>query len=374
MRKYGTGSLHQRQSDGRWIGRLPDGRGGYRYVTGTDKEDVRKRLDEARRARDRMTSGSPSHRGGERLRDLVARYQADVDPVRNRPRTVANNAQVARDHILPAMGSIRVRQLEPSDVQAMVTSMTAHSYSPKTISNTVHVLSAILQHAMREEGVERNVARLVVLPPVVRARLPSLRTDELHAFLVASKGEPLWPIWALAATTGMRIGEVLGLLWKDIGPADATVDVTGQYRRVGVVDGGVVWERVEPKTPKSRRRLHLPALAREAIRVQRAQATSAKIVFARRNGQPLDRSWVTRQLAKALEKHGFPHVRLHSFRHSAAVTMLDNVAGDLRAVSATLGHSTLAITADIYGAEADEARRRAADAMDRAMEKEARTS
>ena len=62
-RQYGHGSLYQRGSDGRWIARLPDGRGGYRYLSGTDREDVRRRLEEARRERDRTRSASP--RGGQ---------------------------------------------------------------------------------------------------------------------------------------------------------------------------------------------------------------------------------------------------------------------------------------------------------------------
>lgn len=76
-RRYGTGSLHQRGDTGRWVGRLPDGRGGYRYFTGTDREEVRRRLDEARRERDRRTSSTP--RGGLRVRDLMDRYAAQQE-------------------------------------------------------------------------------------------------------------------------------------------------------------------------------------------------------------------------------------------------------------------------------------------------------
>jgi integrase len=299
----------------------------------------------------------------------VARYQATVDPVRNRPRTVATNAQVARDFIVPAIGNIRVRQLEPADVQRIVTTMTANGYSPKSIQNTIGTLSGILRHAMREGGTDRNVASLAVVPPVTRKPLPSLRTGDMRAYLEASRGDPLWPFWVLAGTTGMRRGEIIGLLWRDVAKDDASVTITGQYRRV--TDGDATrWVRVEPKTPKSRRTVYLPTLAREAIRAQRAQATSAKLVFARRDGQPLDGTTVTKTFAASLERHGFPAVRLHSMRHSAAVAMLDRVGGDLRAVSAVLGHSTLDVTVSVYGQEADEARRRAARAMDEAMDAE----
>lgn len=129
------------------------------------------------------------------------------------------------------------------------------------------------------------------------------------------------------------------------------------------------YRRVEPKTPKSRRTLYLPALAQEAMTVAKAQGRSAVLVFSRADGQPRDRSVVTKAFAKALARHGFPSVRLHSLRHSAAVGMLDVMGGDIRAVSAVLGHSSIGTTVDMYAKEADDARKRAAEAMDRAMER-----
>lgn len=104
----------------------------------------------------------------------------------------------------------------------------------------------------------------------------------------------------------------------------------------------------------------------------RADARSAVLVFARRDGQPMDRSVVTKAFGSALTRHGFPSVRLHSLRHAAAVSMLDVMGGDIRAVSAVLGHASIVTTVSIYGQEADDARRRAAEAMDRAMERRAK--
>lgn len=67
------------------------------------------------------------------------------------------------------------------------------------------------------------------------------------------------------------------------------------------------------------------------------------------------------------EAHRLPHVRLHSLRHSAAVTMLDASGGDIVAVSKVLGHSTIAVTVDTYSREADAARQRGASYMNKAL-------
>lgn len=346
---------------------------------------------------------------------MVARWQATVD-VHNRPKTRANNAQMARDHVNPTIGAIRVTQLEHDDIQRLVNRMASSGLSRGTIQNAVGLVRTVLRHGIVEGTVVRDVTLGVRYPEASGERLPSLTTAQLRRFLEGTKGEPLWPVWALLGTTAIRIGELLGLRWKDIGteapPAIAegadsaiaihsaagvqsvraitarsrdsaaprssynpvTIAIAGQYRTVVVKDAegkriGLAFPRVEPKTPGSRRELHLPALAREAIRVQRAQATSAVVVFARHSGEgPMERAWLNRQFHKALTAHRLPSVRLHSLRHSALVAILDGTAGDLRAAQSVARHRNIQTTVSVYGRDADEARKRGAAAMDKVME------
>lgn len=375
MGRYGEGTLFQR-ANGRWEGRLPDGHGGYRSVTGTDKDEVRARLRQLRRERDVKRRDS-ERRGGERLGSFLARWLDDVAALRVRARTLHGHRQIVENHLVPRLGRHLVSDLSHADVQRMVTALSA-DHAPQTVHNIVRVLSSALEQARREELVTVNVARLAVLPQRGREPLPALTTEQLRAFLTATKGEPHWPLWALAAATGMRQGELLALRWMDVDLAAGTLTVAGTLRMRFEGEGRdreLIVIRQEPKTPKSRRTLHLPALARSALEAQKARATSATYVFARPNGWPLDPGQVTRIFQRALVAHGLmsdddgaPSIRFHSLRHTAAMTMLDHVGGDLRAVSAVLGHASIAITVDRYGAHADEARKRGAGAMDDAME------
>lgn len=364
--RHGQGKPFRRSSDGRWVAKVPKPGGGHWWVTDTDEAACERKLRDLRRALAKEASSSPTVRG-DRLRDHVEAWFRDIAPTRYQGRTAATNLAQARLHILPMLGGHRLRDLRPSDVQRMLNAMTTKGYAAQTVRNVGNILSVVLRQAERDGLVERNVARLVDLPKRERSRLPSMSTADVRRFLDASKGEPLWPAWALAFATGMRAGEVCGLRWSDWDRVAGTLTVDGQYGAPIRTGRKVVYPRRTGKTANAARTLHLPALGAEALRLQQAQALSAVVVFATPKGHPLSPTFVSRKFRESLEAHGFPHVRLHSLRHSSAVAMLDSSGGDVVAVSKTLGHGSLAVTIDTYAKEADAARKRGAAAMDRAL-------
>ena len=95
------------------------------------------------------------------------------------------------------------------------------------------VLGAALTHAMREEFVSRNVARLVTLPPNRPARQQPWSPDEALAFLRAACGDRLYPAFVLLLAYGLRRGEVLGLSWRDVDLEHGVVRIRQQLLRAG---------------------------------------------------------------------------------------------------------------------------------------------
>jgi integrase len=352
-RAWGSGSLYRRESDGRWIGRVSDGRGGHRYVTGRDRDKVRARL----RGLSRSSATPPAR---ETVGEVIQRWIDGAKHLRHRTRV--DYERLFALHIDPAVGRIPVSDLRPQDVERMVNDILARR-SAQTAKHAHKLVRASLSQAVRWGLVERNVASLVKSPTVTRRPYVALTAEQTRYLLDATRGESLWPLWALAATTGMRQAELLGLRWQDVTATTATVNVT--LRKIPREQS---WALEEPKTERSRRTLPLSPLGIESLRKQKEQATSALWVFARADGRAHDRARVTWLFQEALSRHGLPRVRFHDLRHGAAHMMLDALGGDIRAVSSYLGHSTIGTTVDIYGGRADEARQRAADAIGRALE------
>lgn len=356
-RKYRSGALYQRKSDGRWIGAVPDGHGGIlRYVTGTDPESVQARLEEALRS----TTSPRRPSADERLDAYLARWLATLTD--RAPRTVSSYRTIIRHHITPVLGRIRLGDLEALDVSEMIASV-SRSHSAQTAKHARNVLSAALRQAVDWGLVQTNVARMAKAPKVRRAQPHPMTTAEVRAFLASVADDPRHAFYVLAFTTGMRRGELLALRWQDVDWARREVSVNATLRQTSPW----VFHRDPTKTERSTRLVPLSELAYAALKAHRANALSSGFVFARPDGRPWAPSEVTREFQRRLAVAGLPHIRLHDIRHSAAGVMLDANGGDLRAVSAMLGHSSIATTVGVYGGMADEAKRRVARSMDEVL-------
>lgn len=357
-RQYRTGTCYQRTSDGRWVGSIPDGHGGRaRYVTGTDKAEVLRRLEKAK-----SSTTSPRARSTETVAAFLGRWlDGERKRGRLRPRTAAGYETLIRLHITPAIGRVRLDALTAGDIDHMV-GRVLEARSPQTARHAYKVMHRALGQAVRWDLIAVNPAARVEAPKVRAPQPHPLTADEARRFLVASAAEPRFALYALALTTGMRRGELLALKWSDIDMEAGIVRVERSLRQVDRYR----FVREPTKTEKSRRALPIPGLALRALAAM--TKTTTGYVFARADGRPLPPAEVTREFQSCLVRHGFRSVRFHDLRHTAANLALDRMGGDIRAVSAMLGHASITTTVAIYGTAADDARRRAAKAMDDVFE------
>ena len=205
--------------------------------------------------------------------------------------------------------------------------MIASGLSPRTAALTRVVLRRALGDALRDGLVHRNVAALARPPHVPSRSLEAgrdyLGTDDLRRLLLAAKVHPMGPLVTVAATTGLRLGELLGLAWSDVDEKAGTLTVRRSLARA---PGG--WALAEPKTKRSRRTIDLPAAALAAFERQRELQDAARdavgdawqdtdnLVFTDGVGRPLRGSWVSHTFHDMLRAAGLPSIPFHGLRHS----------------------------------------------------------
>jgi integrase len=159
--------------------------------------------------------------------------------------------------------------------------------------------------------------------------------------------------WRLAALTGMRRGEVLGLRWADLDLDEGWLAVC---QTLVVVDNQICVS--QPKTARGRRRIALDPVTISALRGHRRAQAAERLVagpgwsdtgllFTHEDGRPLHPEYVRRLFDRHLRRVGLPRIRLHDLRHTHATLALQ--AGvHPKVVSERLGHTTVAITLDVY--------------------------
>jgi integrase len=355
----GEGSLRPKpRKDGRWEARYHVEVGGVwkrRSVFGRTKADASKALRDALTARDGGASVTSA-------RETVGTYlDAWLKGTEStiRPRTFVSYSQIVRDHLKPALGRTPLTRLQPQHIQRLYQELLDAGRAPKTVRNVHVTLHRALEQAQRWRLVPTNVADLVDAPRQQRAEMKALNPEQARAVLVAAHGDDLEALWTVALTTGLRQGELLALRWPDVDLDHGSLRVVASLMRLV----GQEPQLVEPKSRRSRRQVELSAGAVDALHRHRASAPSIGFVFARADGRPLSVTTTWKRWQAVLLRAKVPAMPFHSARHSAATLLLSRGVHP-KIVSEMLGHSTVAITLDVYSHVTPAMHREAAKVMD----------
>lgn len=261
-------------------------------------------------------------------------------------------------------------ELSALDVQRWLNRLSSKRLRPRSVLHAFACLRAALSQAVRWGLLDRNVATLVRGPRVPQSEPRTLSPEETRRFLAQVKGDPLEPLYVLAAMTGMRQGEVLGLRWQDIQGETLTVNASLWWR-----PGKDGREPVLtlPKTTRSRRTLHLQPELVAMLRDHRKRQLETRrevddaLVFTDSHGVALQPTTVLHRMRKHLQAAGLPPVRFHALRHGAA-SMLLAAGVPVNLVSEMLGHSNASTTLNIYGHVLESAKREVAAQMGKLLE------
>lgn len=364
-RANGEGSVRQRK-DGRWEA-IVTMRDGHRHsVYAKTQRAVLVARDEAIRTRE---SGLPQASARLTVEQFLTRWLASRAST-VRASTARRYGQLVRVHIVPRIGRVPVTRLAPAHLEGLYASMLSSGSAPMTVRHVHALLHSALKQAVRTDSAVRNVATMVDPPRSSRREMKTLSESETRVLLQAAAGEPLEALYALAVTTGMRQGELLGLRWSDVDLEQGRIHVQRSLQRTP--SGPVL---AETKTAASRRNVSLTQAAGIALRKHRARQVEERLragpgwhdddlVFANEVGRPLDASNVVqRSFRHILRRSGVPRIRFHDLRHTAATLLLGRNIHP-KVVSEQLGHAQIAITLDLYSHVIPSMRSEAAAALD----------
>ena len=273
--------------------------------------------------------------------------------------TVYNYQLQLAKHIYPDIGALELQAIRAGDINQLLRKRQTEGTSLSIPVKVYTIIRSILKMAYKDELIDRNPMDKVDRPhkrkDMSQTQSPMACTaDELKKLCEALKSEPfLWQVLVrLLIDSGMRIGECIGLLWKNVDFKQNRITVDGTM--VYTPDRGVF--RDLTKNGKSRT-FGVDTEVMEMLRVlqekQRLTKESEYVFTNESTGLPLHPDSPRRFLKKLGEKCGIEGLHPHLLRHSFASVAITNGA-DIASVSEKLGHSDKAVTLRMY-THADEA-------------------
>lgn len=348
-RGNGEGSIYERP-DGRWsatitVGYSETGKRIRRTVYARTKGGVMEKLAELNHDKLKGTLTEPSQATvAEFLREWLDSYAKPEI----RHTTYKNYRNSVENHVIPAIGGIRLVKLTAMHVQRLYASMQARGLKPTTIRSAHIVIGLALAKAVAWRYINRDPSRDASPPALDHREMQVLDSQQARQLLEAAKDDRMYALYLMALSTGMRLSELTGLQWQDIDFDKRRVSVvrTVAHAPQLIVDA--------PKTKGSRRTLNVSGSVIDALNDRRRLALAEGLaacpwVFPSRSGNPFRRANLHRHSFKPLLRAaGLPDIRFHDMRHTCASLLLQQGVS-VKVVQELLGHANIGITLGTYG-------------------------
>lgn len=307
-----------------------------------------------------------------------------------RPSTWDSYRRNLQLHVLPKIGGLAVQAITPGHLNAIYAELVDRGHknvegrglSHKSVRNIHIALHKAFGDAVRWGLIHQNPAANANPPRLRSAGNAAIRTwtePELAAFLTFVKDDRLYALWRIAATTGMRRGELVGLRWRDLDLPRSRLEI-----RQTIVSVGYKIELSTPKTFKGRRAIALDRGSVESLdrhRVaQQAERVNAQglyvdndLVFAHEDGRPIHPDSLSQTFERRSRHAQVPRIRLHDLRHTYATLALASGVHP-KIVSERLGHASVAFTLDVYSQAIPSMQAEAAENFARSIDESPRRS
>ena len=278
--------------------------------------------------------------------------------------TVKHYKAQCKTHITPALGAVRLADLNTPQIQAFYNALQRKGLAPKSVRNIHGILTKCLSTAVRVGYLKSNPASAATLPKVIRKEIHPLTDQQVQSFLQAANGDEYGVLLKVILFTGLRESEAIGLTWDCIDFKLGTIKVYRQLQKRPLKDGGFTFS---PLKNNKTRTLKPAPFVMKLLEQQRKEQIAHRLmvgelwegwkseeehrnalVFTSATGKNLHPQTVYSHYKKLAAEIGVPESRVHDLRHTFAVLSLQN-GDDVKTVQSNLGHATAAFTLDVYG-------------------------
>ena len=357
-RRPSRDGMVRKREDGRWEGRIvvghkEDGAPIFHYALARTQKEL---LDKLHRDIELYQNVELTEDSRMTMGQWLDRWMADYAEDTLRPNTLRSYEQYIRCYIKPYLGDKVVSRITAQDVQKLYTKLKREGrvhdhpeYGHELSDSMVRRIHAMLHRCLRDAEtahvIPHNPTAGAVLPKASARPRQILTREQVQTFLAAVEGNEVWrDFFYTELTTGLRRGEICGLMWQDFDERAGTLKIV---RSVSAPKAGVP-EIGETKTDRGRRTIRLPPSTAARLKERRKHAVS-QWIFPEPLApeKPVRPSAAYYWMKRILREADLPDVTLHGLRHTFATHALASGV-DAKTLSGILGHTNASFTLDTY--------------------------
>ena len=288
-----------------------------------------------------------------------------------RPSTLKGYRRYVDYNIKPHLGDKQICKVTTADVQTMYRVLQKEGgvhggpLAASSVRRIHNVLHQAMDVAVNRHLIVKNPTKDVVLPKKETPTKTILNDAQLERFMEAIQQDALWhDFFYLAITTGLRRGEISGLMWSDFDEEKGTLSIR---RTLHTKEGGGYYVG-ETKTGKGRRVIKLPPSTVQMLK-QRKKASLSQWMFPSpmHPEDPINPNSAYGRMKKIMNAAGLPNIRFHDLRHTFATHALTSGV-DAKTLSGILGHTKTSFTLDTYTHVTGDMQKRASEIVGEFME------
>lgn len=320
-----------------------------------------------------------------KLEDFAWQWFHDYCQKNLAPKTQQTYRNYLEQRIIPLLGNFDLNKLTPRHIIRFINELKDNgkrldgregNLSDETIRYCFRVLSSMLKDAVQWQLISSSPCDRVKPPKVTKHQAKVLNEEQVKIMVNCLASEPLkyQTIIIVAITTGMRLGEIVGLKWSDI-DFDTNILTVNRTNQI-IKNKGIISK--SPKNDSSARSLALPNRTIELLKKYKKEQNKQRLllgelwndndwIFTTWNGTAMYPTTPSKWFREFLKRNELPHIPFHGLRHTSA-TLLIAQGAPLKNISSRLGHSDIRTTGNIYGHALQSVDRKLADTMDNILD------